>query len=239
MTEQVYRDDAYARECQATVLEINDRGGIVLDKTVFYALSGGQAGDKGMLVDDAGTECPIALTVYDDNKNIVHVPASPDALPQAGSTVTALLDWDARYLHMRMHTCLHLLCSLVQFPVTGGSISGDTGRLDFDIPEAVLDKEELTSQLNALIEADHPVSEDWISDQELEENPDLVRTMAVKPPMGTGKVRIVKIGENGEIDLQPCGGTHVKSTGEIGQVVVKKIEKKGKQNRRVRVAFAE
>ncbi|MGI9372151.1 MAG: alanyl-tRNA editing protein [Hyphomicrobiales bacterium] len=238
MTEQLYRDDAYARECKATVIEINDRAGILLDKTVFYALSGGQAGDKGMLLDAAGNHVPIALAVYDDNKNIVHVPANADGLPEVGTEVTARLDWDARYLHMRMHTCMHLLCSLVPFPVTGGSISGDAGRLDFDIPETVLDKEKLSVRLNALIEADHPVSENWISDEELEANPDLVRTMAVKPPMGTGKVRIVKIGEDGEIDLQPCGGTHVKSTGEIGPVVVKKIEKKGKQNRRVRVAFA-
>ncbi|MGI9483225.1 MAG: alanyl-tRNA editing protein [Hyphomicrobiales bacterium] len=238
MTEMLFRDDPYAKECPATVLGVNERGGILLDKTVFYALSGGQAGDKGTLVADDGVEIPVALAVFDENKDVVHVPANAGEAPATGANVTARLDWDARYAHMRMHTCMHLLCSLIPFPVTGGSISGDTGRLDFDIPEAIFDKEELTEQLNHLIEADHPVSEDWISDEELEANPDLVRTMAVKPPMGSGRVRLVKIGENGEIDYQPCGGTHVKSTAEIGPVIVSKIEKKGRQNRRVRVTFA-
>ncbi len=238
MTEQLFRDDAYARECTAKVVAVNDRGGILLDRSVFYATSGGQAGDKGVLVSEAGDEIAIALAVYDENKNVVHVPAVEGSAPEVGTTVTARLDWDARYAHMRMHTCMHLLCSVLPYPVTGGSISGDTGRLDFDIPEAVLEKDALSEQLNGLILADHPVSDDWITDEELEANPDLVRTMAVKPPMGSGKVRIVKIGADGEIDLQPCGGTHVRSTGEIGQVVVSKIEKKGRQNRRVRVTFA-
>ena len=238
MTEQLFRDDAYARECTAKVVEINERGGILLDRSVFYATSGGQAGDKGALIGADSTEYPIGLAVYDENKNVVHVPAAEGNAPEVGAEVTVRLDWDARYAHMRMHTCMHLLCSVLPYAVTGGSISGDTGRLDFDIPEAVLEKEALTDQLNALIAADHPVSDDWITDEELEANPDLVRTMAVKPPMGSGKVRIVKIGQDGEIDLQPCGGTHVRSTGEIGQVLVSKIEKKGRQNRRVRVTFA-
>jgi len=238
MTELLFRDDAYARECEANVVAINDRGGILLDRTVFYALSGGQAGDKGVLRTSAGVEVPIALAVFDENKDVVHVPASGEGVPQQGEQVTVALDWETRHAHMRMHTCMHLLCSLIPFPVTGGSISADGARLDFDIPEAILDKEVLSADLNALIEADHPVSEDWISDDELESNPDLVRTMAVKPPMGTGKVRLVKIGADGEVDFQPCGGTHVKSTAEIGPVRVAKIEKKGKQNRRVRVAFA-
>ena len=238
MTEQLFRDDAYTRECTANVVEVNDRGGILLDRSVFYATSGGQAGDRGVLVTADGTEIPIGLAVYDENKNVVHVPTTEGNAPAVGSEVTARLDWDARHAHMRMHTCLHLLCSVLPYPVTGGSISGDSGRLDFDIPEAVLDKETLTDQLNELISADHPVSDDWITDEELEANPDLVRTMAVKPPMGSGKVRIVKIGQDGEVDLQPCGGTHVRSTGEIGPVLVSKIEKKGRQNRRVRVTLA-
>ncbi len=238
MTEQLFREDAYARECQATVTEINERGGILLDRSVFYATSGGQAGDRGTLVTEDGSEIAIGLAVYDENKNVVHVPAAEGEAPAVGSTVTARLDWDARFAHMRMHTCMHLLCSVLPYPVTGGSISGHTGRLDFDIPEAVLDKEALTDQLNALISGDHPVTDDWITDEELEANPDLVRTMAVKPPMGSGKVRIVKIGDDGSVDLQPCGGTHVRSTGEIGSVIVSKIEKKGRQNRRVRVKFA-
>lgn len=238
MTELLFREDAYLRDCAANVLAINDRGGILLDRTVFYALSGGQAGDKGVLTTSSGDEVPIALSVYDENKDVVHVPTSGDLLPQAGEDVRVRLDWPTRHAHMRMHTCLHLLCSLIAFPVTGGSISADSGRLDFDIPEAILDKEDLSARLNGLIAANHPVSEEWITDAELEAKPVLVCTMAVKPPMGSGKVRIVRIGTDGEIDFQPCGGTHVKSTAEIGPVRVSKIEKKGKQNRRVRVVFA-
>ena len=151
----------------------------------------------------------------------------------------AVLDWDTRCKLMRMHTCLHLLCALVKFPVTGGQVGSEEGRLDFDIEDASsVDKDALTAGLNALIDANHPVTERWISDAELEASPGLVRTMAVKPPMGSGKVRLVAIGENGSIDLQPCGGTHVRATGEIGRVVVSRMEKKGKLNRRIRVAFA-
>lgn len=239
MTEQLYRADAYLRECTARVLGVTDRGGIVLDRTVFYASAGGQPGDSGQL-ETSGGLCPIATTVYDTDKTtIVHV--APDGAPRplADETVRAVLDWDTRYKLMRMHTCLHLLCSLVKYPVTGGQVGAADGRLDFDIEDAsAVDKDALTAALNALIAANHPVSERWITDAELEANPGLVRTMAVKPPMGSGKVRLVAIGEGGAVDLQPCGGTHVKATGEIGPVTVAKIEKKGKQNRRIRVAFA-
>ena len=240
MTEQLYRTDAYLRDCTARVLAVNERGGIVLDRTVFYAAAGGQPGDKGALEIDGGGACPIATTVYDADKvTIVHVAAEGSARPAPGQSVRAVLDWDARTRLMRMHTCLHLLCALVKFPVTGGQVNPDDSRLDFDIEDAsAVDKDKLTADLNALIAANHPVSDRWISDAELEANPGLVRTMAVKPPMGSGKVRLVVIGENGSVDLQPCGGTHVKSTGEIGAVVVTKIEKKGKQNRRIRISFA-
>ena len=240
MTEQLYRADAYQRDCAARVVAINERGGIVLDRTVFYASAGGQPGDKGALEIDGAGACPIAATVYDaDKTTIVHVPTEGSVTPKAGQSVRAVLDWEHRSKLMRMHTCLHLLCSLVKFPVTGGQVGAEEGRLDFDIEDAsAVDKDKLTADLNALIVADHPVSERWITDAELEANPGLVRTMAVKPPMGTGKVRLVVIGENGSIDLQPCGGTHVKRTGEIGTVAVTRIEKKGKLNRRVRVAFA-
>jgi misacylated tRNA(Ala) deacylase len=241
MTEQLYRTDAYLRDCTARVLAINDRGGIVLDRTVFYAAAGGQPGDRGALEFEAddGAACPIATTVYDADKHtIVHVPNEGAAPPAPGQNVRALIDWDMRHRLMRMHTCLHLLCALVKFPVTGGQVGAEEGRLDFDIEDAAaVDKDALTNGLNALIAADHSVSERWISDAELEANPQLVRTMAVKPPMGSGRVRLIAIGENGSVDLQPCGGTHVKSTGEIGQVAVAKIEKKGKLNRRIRVAF--
>lgn len=239
MTEQLYRTDAYARDCEATVLAIDDRGGIVLDRTPFYAAGGGQPGDRGV-IRFAGGECPIATTVYDaaDKARIVHVPAEGAARPAPGDTVIAALDWDLRHRHMRMHTALHLMCGLLRFPVTGGQIGAEESRLDFDIEEAVVDKVELTAALNALIAADYPVSERWITDAELEANPGLVRTMSVKPPMGTGRIRLVLIGEDGDVDKQPCGGTHVRSTAEIGPVAVAKIEKKGKLNRRIRVVFA-
>jgi misacylated tRNA(Ala) deacylase len=239
MTEQLYRTDAYLRDCHAQVLAVNERG-IVLDRTVFYAAAGGQPGDKGAIEIEGGGSCPIATTVYDaDKTSIVHVPAEGAALPTPGQSVRASLDWDFRSPLMRMHTCLHLLCALVKFPVTGGQVSPDDSRLDFDIDDpSAVDKDKLTVDLNALIAADHPVSDHWISAAELEANPGLVRTMAVKPPMGSGQVRLVLIGENGSVDMQPCGGTHVKRTGEIGRVAVTRIEKKGKLNRRIRVSFA-
>lgn len=239
MTEQLYRQDAYLKEAEARVLAVNERGGIVLDKTPFYASAGGQPGDRGSIRFATG-ECPIATTVYDaDKATIVHVAAEGAARPAVGETVTAALDWDLRHRHMRIHTALHLLCSLVKFPVTGGQIGADEGRLDFDIEDAsAVDKDKLTADLNRLVAADHPVGERWITDAELAANPGLVRTMAVKPPMGSGKVRLVLIGENGGIDLQPCGGTHVARTAEIGSLAVSKIEKKGKINRRIRVVFA-
>jgi misacylated tRNA(Ala) deacylase len=240
VTEQLYRTDAYQRACTAVVMAVNERGGIVLDRTVFYAAAGGQPGDGGRLELEGGGSCPIATTVYDaDKATIVHVPAAGAALPAPGQAVRAVLDWELRSKLMCMHTALHLLCALVKFPVTGGQIGAEESRLDFDIAEAsAVDKETLTRDLNGLIAADHPVSERWISDAELEANPQLVRTMAVKPPRGSGRVRLVAIGRDGEVDLQPCGGTHVRSTGEIGAITVTKIEKKGKLNRRIRIAFA-
>lgn len=238
MTELLYRGDAYLKQCAATVLAINERGGIVLDRTPFYAMSGGQPGDAGVIDGPAGI-CPIATTVYDADKvTVVHVPAEGAALPAAGSAVTIALDWDKRHRHMRMHTALHLLCSLIKYPVTGGQIGVEEGRLDFDIEDAgAIDKEAIEAELNRLVAADHPISERWITDEELAANPGLVRTMSVKPPMGSGRVRLVAIGIDGAVDLQPCGGTHVRSTGEIGRLALTKIEKKGKQNRRVRIAF--
>jgi misacylated tRNA(Ala) deacylase len=240
MTLQLYRADAYLQDTPAKVLDVNERGGIVLDRTNFYAAAGGQPGYRGTL-SFAGGSCPIATTVYDttDKTRIVHVAAEGAPRPALGETVTLTLDWPPRHKIMRMHSALHLLCSLVKFPVTGGQIGADEGRLDFDIEDAsAVDKDALTIQLMALITANHPITERWITDAELEANPGLIRTMAVKPPMGSGKVRLVVIGADGCIDLQPCGGTHVRSTGEIGAVAVSKIEKKGKLNRRVRVVFA-
>lgn len=238
MTEQLYRADAYLREAPARVLAVNERGGIVLDRTPFYAAAGGQPGDHGMLRFADG-QCPIAATVYDTDKTtIVHVPAEGAARPALGAEVTALLDWTLRHRHMRMHTAMHLLCSLVPFPVTGGQISAEESRIDFDIEDAgAVDKDDLTNRLNALVTADHPVTERWITDAELDANPGLVRTLSVAPPRGTGRIRLVMIGTDGAVDMQPCGGTHVRSTAEIGAVAVTRIEKKGKINRRIRLAL--
>lgn len=243
-TQPLFREDAYLKTCDATVLEVSDRGGIVLDRTVFYATGGGQPGDIGRLVVE-GAAIPIGATVYGDDKALLHVAAAnadspPPLLPAVGASVVAEIDWERRHRHMRMHTALHLLCSLVPYPVTGGSIGAAESRLDFDIEDAgALDKDRLGEELNALVAAAHPISTRWITDAELADNPGLVRTMSVKPPSGSGRVRLVAIGADGSVDLQPCGGTHVRSTAEIGRLLVTKIEKKGRQNRRVRIAFAE
>ena len=235
-TEALFRADAYARTCQARVTAVNGRGGITLDRTVFYPAGGGQPGDSGVLRWDGGTAA-IATTVKGEAAGeIVHVPAEGSALPGPGAAVAAELDWDRRHRLMRMHSCLHLLSAVLDYPVTGGQVGADKGRLDFDIPEGGLGKEAITAELNRLIETDTPVDEQWITDDELAAQPELVKTMSVKPPSGAGKVRLVRIAG---LDLQPCGGTHVARTGEIGRVHVSKIEKKGRQNRRVSVKFDE
>jgi misacylated tRNA(Ala) deacylase len=210
----------------------------VLDRTVFYATGGGQPGDSGRLLRADGSAITIATAVYGEDKSeIVHVPAEGQPLPEPGETLTASLNWERRNRHMRIHTGLHLLSVVLPFPVTGGSIGAEEGRLDFDLDGGeVPPKEEVEAQLNALMAADHPVTTEWISNEELLANPGLVKTMKVKPPMGSGRVRLVRIGD---IDLQPCGGTHVRATGEIGRLVIGKMESKGKQNRRVRIRFAE
>ena len=220
------------------MLGVNERRGIILDRTVFYATGGGQPGDSGRLERAGGAAIAIATTVYGEDKSeIVHVPGEAEALPEAGETVRAALDWERRYRHMRIHTGLHLLSVVLPFPVTGGSIGADEGRLDFDLEGGeVPAKEAIEEQLNGLVTANHPVSQEWITDDALLANPGLVKTMKVKPPMGTGRVRLVRIGD---IDLQPCGGTHVRATGEIGRLTIGKIESKGRQNRRVRIRFAD
>lgn len=238
-TDLLFRDDAYARATDAVVLDVNDKGGIVVDRSVFYATAGGQPGDKGMLFCN-DTPLAIATTVYDEAKRIVLVPADAShTLPRAGDAVRMELDWATRHRNMRAHTMMHLLCASVPFPVTGGAISEDGGRIDFDIPEGQIpDKQELETRINHLISEDHAVTFRWITDAEMDANAHLIRTMSVKPPRGTGRVRLVLIGDEGRIDMQPCGGTHVTSTAEIGPVRVAKIENKGKINRRIRLAFA-
>ena len=238
MTTPLFRDDAYLRTCEAKVTGVNERGGIVLDRTVFYATGGGQPGDSGRLELADGTQVEIATTVYDDDRvSIVHVPSEGQSLPEPGSEVIAHVDWGRRYKMMRVHTALHLLSVALPFPVTGGQIGDTEGRLDFDMGDETVDKDTLHQALNDLAGGDHEVTTEWITDEELDANPALVKTMSVKPPRGSGKVRLVRIG--GDVDLQPCGGTHVSRTSEIGELSIGKTEKKGKQNRRVRIRLGD
>lgn len=236
-----FDEDAYRATCDATVVAVHPEG-IELDQTVFYARSGGQAGDTGTLVPRGvqdGQTVAIADTVYSpDRQTVLHVPADDVDLTllSPGTPVTASIDWDRRHHLMRLHTCLHLLGSLIPVPVTGCGISPESGRIDFDLPESTLDRETLTTQLNELISRDTPVRIDLITPQELAAQPELVRTIGAAPPAGASAIRIIHIDG---IDRQPCGGTHVRTTGEIGRVVVTKIEKKSRQNRRVAVAFAD
>jgi misacylated tRNA(Ala) deacylase len=237
-TECLFRDDSYRKDCEATVVAVNDAGGVVLDCTVFYAASGGQPGDRGVLRTGSGVEIVIGNAVYTNQAKmeIAHLAADAAAPAiRAGEPVQAAIDWDLRHTRMRMHTALHLLSAVLPYPVTGGAIGDGEGRLDFDIPEAGLDKDAITARLAEMIAADAEVRARWITDDELAANSELIKTMSVKPPMGTGRVRLIEIVG---YDLQPCGGTHVRSTGEIGSVRVTQIEKKGRQNRRVRLAFA-
>jgi misacylated tRNA(Ala) deacylase len=236
-TKLLFRDDAYLREVKATVLAVNERGGIILDQTSFYATGGGQPGDTGHLMRSDGSIILVGGTIYDsaDRSLVIHVPVEGQPVPVTGEEITARLDWEPRHARMRIHTALHLLSVVLSYPVTGGSIGTGEGRLDFDIPEGGLDKAEIHDKLNALAARHAAVTESWITDAELDANPGLVKTMSVQPPRGSGRVRLVAIGD---IDLQPCGGTHVRNTSEIGPLVVTDIEKKGKQNRRVRIALA-
>ncbi len=238
MTTLLFRDDTYLKSCEATVVGITERGGIILDRTVFYAAAGGQPGDKGTLNGGIISGLTIATTVYDEAKTVVHVPAEGQPLPAVGDVVTAEIDWVHRYRIMRCHTLMHLLCASVPFPVTGSAITEDGGRIDFDIPEGLTpEKGALAAKINALIAQDHAISTRMITEDELDANPQLVRTMFVKPPRGSGFVRLVLIGEDGKVDMQPCGGTHVARTSEIGEIAVAKIENKGKINRRIRLAL--
>lgn len=236
MTELLFRDDGYLRSCAARVIAADEHG-IRLDRTVFYPTGGGQPGDSGVLRLASGREIAIVDTVKGEQPDeVIHIAAPGAAIPDAGTDLVAEIDWERRYRLMRMHTCLHLLCSVVPGAVTGGQVSDGRGRLDFDVPGSSLDKEAITDRLNALIAEAHAVGPRWITDEELASQPELVRTMSVKPPSGAGRVRVMEIEG---IDLQPCGGTHIRNTAEIGPVAVTKIENKGRQNRRVILAFAE
>jgi misacylated tRNA(Ala) deacylase len=237
-TDCLFREDSYLKDCSATVVALTEAGGIVLDRTIFYAVSGGQPGDTGTLRSATGGVIRIASAAYVDREKteIAHSSAAATGVDlKIGESVHVAIDWDLRYARMRMHTALHLLSAVLPYPVTGGAVGDREGRLDFDIPEAGLDRDEITAKLAGMVAANAEVRARWISDAELEANPALVKTMSVKPPLGTGRVRLIEVMG---YDLQPCGGTHVRTTGEIGDVRVTQIEKKGRQNRRVRLAFA-
>ena len=237
MTELLFREDAYLREAEAVVTGHTAEGGILCDRSIFYPTGGGQPGDSGLILWDGG-RLSIATAVKAEGGQVALVPAEPAAMPPVGTTLRQRLDWDRRHRHMRVHTALHLLSVVIPLPVTGGQIGAERGRLDFDMPDPPEDVQMLEDRLNALIGLDLPVTESWITDDELAANPGLVKTMSVMPPMGQGRVRLVRIGTGAtQVDLQPCGGTHVARTAEIGRVSIGKIEKKGRQNRRVSLSL--
>lgn len=228
MTTELFRDDSYLRDCDATVTAVHDAG-IVVDQTVFYPLGGGQPGDTGSMTWDGGS-ARIVDTRYIDGE-ISHIVEDGAQVPAVGTQVALTLDWDRRYRHMRMHTAMHLLGAILKYDVTGGNISEAKSRLDFNMEDTV-DKEAVATELANMVAADELVSCRWISEEELDANPQLVRTMSVQPPRGKGSVRLLEIHN---IDLQPCGGTHLRSTAEVGAVRIGKVEKKGRQNRRVNI----
>jgi misacylated tRNA(Ala) deacylase len=236
VTEFIFREDSYVRSLPTLVTAITPEGAITLDRTIFYATSGGQPGDTGRLERADGSFISIAGTIHPDGDKtaIFHLPAPEQREIKPGEEVIAHLDWERRHKLMRMHTALHLVTVVLPYPITGAAVGEDKGRVDFNLPD-VPDAAEVEARLNALIEKDYPVTSEWITDAELEANPGLIKSMNVKPPMGQGRVRLVRIGD---IDLQPCGGTHVRSTAEIGRLKLGKIEKKGAINRRVTVLFA-
>jgi misacylated tRNA(Ala) deacylase len=233
VTEPLFQQDAYLRSCAGTVVE-SGGSGVVLDRTVFYPLGGGQPGDSGLLRATDGREWRVVDSRKGEAGRILHVLEAGLALPQPGTVVETVLDWERRHAHMRMHTCLHLVGSVLRYGVTGGQIAADKGRLDFDTQDEI-DRDAVTAAVNALVAADHPVRSMWITDEELDRRPELVRTLSVQPPRGAGRIRLLEIPG---VDLQPCGGTHVAATGEIGPVAITRVENKGKHNKRVYVAFA-
>ena len=245
-TRKAFLDDAYLTACEGKVVAVHpphgashgERGGIVLDCTHFYATSGGQPGDTGFLERADGARISIAATVTGADKNeIVLVPAEGEPLPAIGETVTGHIDWERRYKLMRMHTACHLLSVVCPYPITSANVGEEESRVDFDIPQAGVDKADITQRMMALVDENHPIFSQWITEAELDANPDIVRSKNVRPPRGLGDIRLVCIGENSSVDSQPCGGTHVSETQEVGEIHVAKIEKKGKENRRFRLRF--
>ena len=246
MTEPLFTEDSYLRDCAARIVATGEhvagaeaRPFVLLDRTVLYARSGGQPGDAGTLRWNGG-EAPVTEAIKGEAGAVLHLLAPGTAPPPVGAEVEVALDWARRHRHMRMHTTMHLLCSVLPgIFATGNQIGADKSRLDFDLAEPPA-KEWLTERLNALVAADHPTGTSWITDAELDANPGMVRTLSVQPPRGAGRIRLVRIGPpDAPVDLQPCGGTHVRRTGEIGRVEVTKLESKGRQNRRIHFILPE
>ena len=236
MTALLFRDDAYQTAADCRIIGHTPEGGLIIDQSLFYPTGGGQPGDSGLL-DWEGGRMPIATAIKVDG-HVALIPAEPLPMPPVGAPARQMLDWGRRYRHMRMHTALHLLSVVIPLPVTGGQLGADRGRLDFDMADPPGDMAALAGVLNSLIARDLEVSVDWITDAELAASPGLVKTLTVRPPTGQGRVRLVRIGSGAEqMDLQPCGGTHVRKTGEIGRVSIDKVEKKGRQNRRVSISL--
>ena len=237
-TKQIFIEDGYASTCDATVVAINELNGIILDQTVFYATSGGQPGDTGFLERQDGTKVSIATTVYErgGKETIVHVPEEGQPVLAVGEKLVAHIDWERRHKLSRMHTACHILSVVCSNPITGAAVGENESRIDFDMSETA-DKAELTAAMMDIVNANHPVFTNWITKEELDANPGLVRSKNVKPPRGIGKIRLVCIGEESSVDSQPCGGTHVEETSEVGEIHIGKIEKKGRENRRMRIRF--
>ncbi|MCX2697160.1 MULTISPECIES: alanyl-tRNA editing protein [Ochrobactrum] len=237
-TEALFREDAYLKSAEGSVLALTESGGIILDQTNFYATSGGQPGDTGYFERADGSRIEIAATVTGESKNeIIHVPVEGQAVPEIGEKLVLQLNWERRYKLMRMHTACHLLSVACPFPITGAAVGEEESRVDFDLPDASYTKELVTEKLMEMVKANDPVTLRWITDEEFLANPDIVKSKNVRPPVGTGHLRLVVIGENGSVDSQPCGGTHVSQTQEVGEIHIGKIEKKGKENRRFRIRF--
>ncbi len=237
-TEALFREDAYLSTAEGVVVGVTEAGGILLDRTNFYATSGGQPGDTGFFERADGSRIAIAGTVTGVSKEqIVHLPAPGETVPAVGETLVLHVDWPRRYRLMRMHTACHLLSVVCPYPITGASVGEEESRVDFDLPDAGVTREGVTEALMRLVEANHPIFTRWISEDDLAANPGLVKSKNVRPPAGAGRIRLVCIGEEAAVDSQPCGGTHVSETQEVGAIHIAKIEKKGRENRRFRIRF--
>ncbi|MBZ5761432.1 MULTISPECIES: alanyl-tRNA editing protein [Rhizobium] len=235
--EALFRDDFYLSTVEATVTAVHEDGSIEVDRTCFYATSGGQPGDTGFLERSDGSRIMLGQARHGATKDIIlHTPLEGEAVPSVGETVVLHIDWPRRYRLMRMHTACHLLSVVCPYPITGAAVGEDESRVDFDMSEAI-DKDDVTAKLMTLVNENHPITLQWITDEELAANPGIVKSKNVRPPIGLGRVSLVCIGESSSVDSQPCGGTHVSETQEVGAIFIAKIEKKGKENRRFRIRF--